>query len=609
MFVSSWTKKFVLYTALCAAILLGSQFPTSTAQAATLFASSPTTQIKSGDTFDIAVRVDSQGQSFNAAQATIQFPKDLLQVKSVDFTSTASAFNFWVEEPVFSNSAGTINFIGGSTSGVNGSAIPLLRVTFVSKNSGNAVISINDAAITAADGSGTNILSSVQPVRIMVLATVLGAAQPSSVSTTTAPAPTATSAAPVVSLGPPPPPTEIVRKAEIASSLPVKPTINVPIYPDTSQWYNITTNFLVSWNLPPDVSQVATTISKDNNTTPQPSASEKLFDNKIFGALNDGTWYVHVRFKNNVGWGPTAHYRIAIDTIPPLPFKVDSSDGFKTDAPQPTLSFKTSDGQSGISHYSIQIDNNAPTVQEGTSRTLPLQKPGKHTVIIKAIDKAGNDTEQIVDLETIPLPTPIISRVQTEVFVGEGNLILNGTALPDSAVILVVKNSRGAMADLIEVPVDAKGNWQGTLDHPLTKDTYTISVTAKDGRGALSLPATSSPITVRERPLLTIGSLEITWSWVYAISVILLLGALGWGVWVVRNWLLRARKRTIIAERDVANVFANTRSDIEKLLNSLNDNKITERKASEITFTLNRLKQNLEKVEHYIVENIEQISE
>ncbi len=608
MSLTSWKKQIIFSTALCVMALFGSQLHPSVVEAATLFASSPTTQVKSGDSFDVTVRVDSQGQSFNAAQATVQFPKDLLQIKSVDFTSAASAFNFWVEEPTFSNTAGTLNFIGGATNGLNGAAIPLLKITFVSKNSGNAVVSLNDGAITAADGSGTNILSSVQPVRIMVLTTVLGAAQPSSVTTTTT-TPVATPAAPVISLGPPPPPVEIVRKAEIVSNLPSKPILNVPIYPDTSQWYNITTNFLVNWNLPADVAQVATAVSKDNNTTPQPSTSEKLFDSKIFGALSDGTWYVHVRFKNNVGWGPTAHYRIAIDTVPPLSFKVDSSDGFKTDAPQPTLSFKTSDGQSGISHYSIQIDNNAPIAQEGTSRTLPLQKPGKHTIIIKAVDKAGNDTEQIVDLETVPLPSPIISRVQTEVFVGEGNLILNGTALPDSMVILAVKNSRGAMADLIEVPVDSKGSWQGTLDHPLTKGVYTISATTKDGRGALSLPVSSAPITVRERPLLVIGSLEITWVWVYTISIILLLGALGWGVWIVRNWLLGARKRAVIAQRDVANIFASTRSDIDKLLANLSDNKLTERKTSEITFVLNRLKQNLEKMEHYIVENIEEISE
>jgi len=81
----------------------------------------------------------------------------------------------------------------------------------------------------------------------------------------------------------------------------------------------------VNWDLPNDVTAVATEV--DQHPDAVPAKSEGLFDNKTFSPLEDGVWYLHVQFKNSIGWGPTLHYRIGIDTAPPLGFSVTSPSG------------------------------------------------------------------------------------------------------------------------------------------------------------------------------------------------------------------------------------------------------------------------------------------
>lgn len=577
------------------------------AAAVTLFLSSPETQLVIGQTAEVTVRVDSEGENFNAAEATLKFPKDILEIKTLNFSSAASVFNFWLEEPTYSNQAGTAHFIGGATNGISGASISLLKLTFVARGSGRATIDITDAAVTASDGSGTNILSKVQPLHFSVGPTVLPA-PPLTEATATLPitapsSPTTT----LISLGPPPPPVQIIRQPVAARSAPVKPVISVPVYPEENAWYNITTNFLVRWDLPSDIIQVATALNQNKNFTPPARSSEGLFESKIFPALSDGTWYVHIRFRNNVGWGPTTHYRIALDTTPPAPFTIESAEGLKTDIPQPTLSFATNDGLSGLKHYVVQIDAEEPTSQEGGTRTLPLQPPGTHVISVKAVDKAGNTTAQNVELEIIPIVSPIITAVRKDVFAGEGNLTLGGTALPQSSVLLTLRGATGAVAALSEALTDTKGNWQGTFDLPLKKGTYTIDAVARDGRGALSLPVTSEKISVREKPLLIIAGVEITWIWIYILSTLILIGLIGWGWWWIRRWQTKAQKRAVLAERDVENVFASAKADLDTLRSALSAKTVTASKIEEARFLAERLKRTLEKVEGYIIENIEDI--
>ena len=123
-----------------------------------------------------------------------------------------------------------------------------------------------------------------------------------------------------------------------------------------------------------------------------PVISEGLFDNKTFSILDDGIWYLHARFKNDIGWGPVSSYKIGIDTVPPISFEVISSEGKETLVTAPTIVYETKDQPSGIAYYKIFIDGNVATTTLANSFTLPSQKPGKHSILVEANDFAGNKT-------------------------------------------------------------------------------------------------------------------------------------------------------------------------------------------------------------------------
>ena len=337
--------------------------------AATLNLVTDKTSFAIGDTFSVIVRIDSQNTGINAAQATIQFPKDILNVVSVDKSN--SVFSFWLADPTFSNDAGTVSFIGGSTSGFTGKSLEALKINFKVTGIGTATLAFTDGAVTASDGSGTNVLSLMNSLTI----TAVSATGSTVITPTT----------PVV-----PPPTPIVRPAVPTGKLPVSPSIEVPLYPDPNGWYNEISNFLVKWTLPNDVTDVATAVNQQPSFNP--TKSEGLFNNKTFPALSDGIWYLHIRFKNDVGWGPTVHYRIAIDTAPPLQFQITADGGLDTANVAPTINYGTNDQAGPINVYSIFIDNVLATSTQETSFTLPAQSPGNHVIKVEAEDLAGNIT-------------------------------------------------------------------------------------------------------------------------------------------------------------------------------------------------------------------------
>src|SRR3989344_522992 len=87
-----------------------------------------------GDKFEISVKIDSEGVGINAAQGRLEFPQDILQVESLNISQ--SVFNFWLEEPAFSNELGEVTFVGGSSNGSIGKSLEVLKVNFVVKGGG-----------------------------------------------------------------------------------------------------------------------------------------------------------------------------------------------------------------------------------------------------------------------------------------------------------------------------------------------------------------------------------------------------------------------------------------------------------------------------------------
>jgi hypothetical protein len=541
-----------------------------------------------GDEFVVTVRSDTGDVGINAAQATIKFPKDILQVTSLD--KTGSVFNFWLEEPTYSNVDGNVIFVGGSSAGVSGKALQIIKIVFKVTGSGSANIIFTDGAITASDGSGTNVLSSMGNLTV-----------------SSAPKGSGTSPATPAKQTLLPPPTQITRPAETATVAPVKPALDIPLYPDPNKWYNGVDNFLVQWSLPSDVSAVSTSL--DKTTTYSGTNSEGLFNNKVFPAITgDGVWYVHVRFMNQLGWGNAINYRVSIDTQPPLAFNVSSDEGDATGNPSPTIKFETSDALSGISHYEIKIGDSDATTTQQTFFKLPLQVPGKRIIQVRAVDKAGNAVENNLELEILPIASPVITLVSTSVFIGEGSLELKGTSLPGINVDLVLKQKAGQTIYSTSVIADSTGNWEYKIDQPLKKDKYIVEATARDARGALSLTVPSNEIRVRERPIMTIAGVDITAAWFLTIFLILLAISFALGWFSVRLENVQRGKRVLIAKRDVDSAFIMINKDIDKVLIKYRDGEVNASDINDAKYILERIKETIEKTEKYITENIGEIN-
>lgn len=341
-----------------------------------------------GDTFNVDVKIESTDVGINAAQATITFPKDVVQVTAVD--RSTSAFDFWLQGPSFSNDTGQVSFIGGSQSGIAGKALEILRISFKVKGAGAVSIIFTDGAVTASDGSGTNVLSAMNGLQLTSITTQ---------TPTTIKPPAAVVA----------PPVQIVRPPVAAKGLPTKPSITIPLYPDPSAWYQDVTKFIAQWDLPRDVTDVATAV--DKQPAFDPAVSEGLFDNQTFSPLTDGISYLHVRYKNSAGWGPTAHYRLAIDSAPPLSFSIVSPEGFTTANVAPTILYGTKDQPSGIRNYRILINNVLATTTTLTSYTLSPQPTGKQVVVVQAVDLAGNVAESRVTFNISETPLITIAGI------------------------------------------------------------------------------------------------------------------------------------------------------------------------------------------------------
>ncbi|MDP3725574.1 MAG: cohesin domain-containing protein [bacterium] len=548
------------------------------ADAATLFISPGSTEAGVGDEIILDIKVDGEGVGFNAAQAVLRFPKETLEVVSLQKNN--SAFSFWLEEPIFSNTEGIVSFVGGTPYGISGSSIQILKIIFKTKGSGRAELTLPDVAITAADGSGTNILSQVKEAIITV--------SPKRVS-------------PVVV----PELQQVTRIPTTAAALPAKPNVSVPLYPDESAWNNNVGDTIVLWEVGEDVVKVAVELNQNPKSEPR-KILDQLVTGKNFGSLDNGIWYAHVQFKNNVGWGKITHYRIAIDTQPPVGFDVVAPNGISTDNPVPTLNFKTTDALSGLAEYQVRINANdmirIPADAFDGVFKLPLQAPGKKQVTIRAVDRAGNSVENGLMLEVVPIDSPVITFITKELFSDEEKgLTARGTVLPGFAVMLSVRRDSALVTEAAVSP-DELGNWETTFNEPLRNGRYTVIAQSKDERGALSLEVESPIIYVKSKPIIQIGPLMLGKGGALIFLLIVIAGGFGGGIWFYKKRQEKLGLRVSFSIMEIAKMFKLLQDNAEDLEKA----RATPTEVDD-EFLMKTLKDNLKKMAEYIKRGVEKI--
>lgn len=557
-------------------IILSSFVLPISARAATLDLVSDKDTFPINQDIKLDVKINSEGASINGAQATLQFDKSVIEVKSAD--KTGSIFDFWVADPQISNADGKVSFIAASTTGYTGQSLQVARITLRAKGPGKTNLFFTDAAVTASDGSGTNVLSKVNGLTINFVA-----------------------AAESAEIGKP---TQIVRPAAPAKGLPKKPVIEVPLYPDPTKWNNVSSKFFARWALPDDVTLVSAILDKSAETFS--TRTEGLFEEKSFPLLEDGTYYIHARFANSIGWGPVLHYRIAVDTTPPSPFTISFSDGSSSDNPTPTVSHGSSDSLSGIDHYEIKVSRREVIASSADQTALPPLMPGSYAITIRAYDAAGNATQSTADFEILPIAGPVITSVSREAYTGEGNLFVSGTSVPGNKINLSVNSRAGDIFFIGSVKADERGNWDTNITQPLRTGNYVIEATAEDARGALSLPVMSDIFKVRQRSLFTVAGVGITPFMFIVFLLIVIAGIVTAGLKVYQSQSLKVARRVIIAQRDVAAMANVIAGNIEKLSRMVRHGELDK---EELKVILDKAKADSERMKKYVVDNIGEIKD
>lgn len=514
------------------AIVLQAAFFANPADAAgAFFFLSPSTGTKSVDSvFFVTVKVNTGDSNINAAEGTINFDPGKMEVAAL--SKNGSVFTMWTAEPSYNNNAGTINFSGGiPRPGYSGKSGTVITISFKAKSVGDAPINFSSGAILANDGLGTNVLTS------------MGSASYTISPKTSAPKGEESDINDASQ-------TEgqtgnvIVAKTdvELANAL----GINSPTHPNSTYWYG-QNKIELRWNQPAGVTAQSMAMDNKPDTDPKDQADD-ISAVKTYDSLKDGIWYFHLKVKTADGWSLVSHFKFMIDSTPPAPFKVTVDQKDVEDLP--ILFFRTDDGTSGVVRYEVNIGSleEKAFVVNGSDGQLqvPSLEVGPHTAMIKAVDKAGNETFSTVDFTITPITTPVIKNYSNEIRPTD-KFFISGTALAGVDItVYIQKDEERAVS--IKTTTDKNGTWYVIMNDGLENGRYVAWVEATNAKGIKSEPSPKVSFLVTPPIFARIGSLVINYFTVFVSLIFMIMLVVFGGILLSSFIRKRLKKETFEVE-------------------------------------------------------------
>lgn len=567
-----------IYKIILLLLFLG-MFPFGT-EAATLYFSPSSGSHLVDSVLSVSVYVSSADQAINAASGVISFPSDKLEI--VSLSKSGSIFSLWVQEPSFSNSPdggqGAVNFEGVVLNpGFTGSSGKIITANFRVKAPGVAILSFSSGLALANDGQGTDILKS------------LGSAQFS-----------LDSAGPTVPVSTTP---------TIAYGTPSAPQIFSPTHPDPNTWY-AKKDALFKWEIPDDVTAIRLSFGELPRSTPttvyEPTVSEKELSNLV-----DGIQYFHAQLSNAKGWGEISHFRFQIDTEKPNYFNITEIPRADIFEPKASFIFDARDKTSGIDHYEIKIDGEDIIVwRDDKSKTYatPVLGAGKHTLIAKAVDKAGNTLMSAAEFAVEALEPPKITEYPKELPSG-GILVAKGATYPDSQVKIWLQKEKDD-AKSFTVKSGQDGKFIFISDEKLKDGVYKLWAEVVNDKGAKSQPSDKLAIRVTPSAFLRIGSWAVNFFAVLIPLLALLIVTImliwyGWHKFLILKG--QVRKEVGEAESELHRSFDFLREDLQKQIKSFEKIRSERYLTEEEENTLKQLKKDLDDSEKSVGKEIEDI--
>ena len=352
------------------------------AQSADLSLSPSSGTFEVGKTFSVKVLVDSGDVSVNTGEAQIKFNPAFVNVDSI--SKAGSVLSLWSTEPAFSNTKGTIDFAGGSNSGVFSGQKTFLTIVFKAKKEGEIKIDIVSGQVIAVPAFADILDGKLGGVYTIGPGTVVEV--PPKIEPKPTPIPT----------GPKPTAPEITSSSG-----------------DPDSWTN-DPDVTFSWELSYGVTSVY--LLFDEMLASLPTIDKGLISERTLTLDEDGEWYFHIAFRNATGLGDATHFGVKVDTEPPGEFTLTAlGRDLETE-----LAFTVEDTLSGIDHYEIIIDGGSPLLVTPDKvidgKYILTVDPGEHTVTVEAYDLAGNMTssETTVTVTGVKAPPKVASGSPVE---------------------------------------------------------------------------------------------------------------------------------------------------------------------------------------------------
>ena len=550
-------------------------FTGATAKAASLYFSPASGKFDAGNIFTVSVLVNTQSAAINNAEATVNFPAEFLSVISV--SQSNSIFSLWPQSVVFSNSAGTISFNGGlPTPGFNGSSGKIFSAVFRVKKAGTASLVFSGASVRANDGKGTDILSSVGSAQF-----TLGAIAP-----TSEPKLTPTPAQP---------------------NTPAAPVISSPTHPDENKWYSEKDVVLI-WSLPTGIKSDRVLFSKLFEVVPTITYTPPI-SSKTLANIEDGIWYFLAQLRNANGWGQIGNFKVQIDTQKP---NINIQEVPREDLAYPKVKFffSASDSRSGIDYYNVLIDNLPSQVwRDDGSHIYETQAldPGRHVIIAKVFDKAGNSLTDSLEFNISSINPPKITDYTDDLTAGQ-RLFIKGLSYPDAEVTVWFQKDKGEPKKQV-MGTDKDGVFSTIFEEKVEEGVYSVwaEVRLKDAKSG---PGNKITTGVRQPTFLRIGSWLISFLAVSItlMALIILLFLLLWYAWYkYRHFKTKIKEEIESTNKTVHRAFDDLRENMRKQIGLLEKVKLKRDLTREENRILLQLKNQLNNAELSIRTEIEKI--
>ncbi len=562
--------KRVLFVSLLFVVFLAHPAPLFAARLS-IYPSSATVNV--GQTVSISVIIASSDKSANAISGSVTFPSNKLQVLSV--SKTNSVLTLWVEEPSYSNVAGTVSFQGVVPNpGFLGSRGTVLTIVFKTLAAGPADISFSQASVLANDGSGTDILADYQGSTINIS------------GQTTEPTKT--------------------EPQETASSDSLK--IISKSHPVTNKWYN-NNDVELSWSIPTDVTSTRYSFEKDFKATPSivdsPAISKKTFEK-----VEEGLWYFRIQTKKDGKWGSVSTFKIYIDQSPP---EISLFDLITEDEGRaPHILLKSMDDLSGLSHYRVKFGDRPYETYNakdaGEQMTISAKYSGKQTVIIEAYDLAGNKSILAKEFDIKTIEAPKITDVPSILDKGQ-DLVIRGTAVPDTEIRIYLKDINGK--EVFEsTRSGSAGDFQMTWRESIADGKYVISAEAVDSFGSISPRSNEEDISVHPSILFRVGSWVVTVASFATFAIIVLIGLMYSGLILWKRFIMFRRRldhEMDMIDRSVHTAFNLLKDEIRHEVKNLQKVKSKRKLTAEEERIIDKFSADVDDAERFIEKQIRDV--